>query len=308
MPSLSRSLFAVVAALTLPAAALAQPAGPPGPPPSAARQHPYSVPWQLRPAAAITVLRSDTTVALYEDAASRGGTTVATTLLASYRLTPRLSPLVRLGFVSNSPPTGDAGVSLVNPVLGATYVQPLGSDLRLALFLGAALPLGMGGGDAPNSSTTAAASGINARSAMDNAMFAVNYLTFFPGASIAYVRGGLTVQFEATLLELIRVRGENVDRDEARTNLTLGLHLGYFLVPQLSVGLEARYQVWLSTPSFVAATPARRDTLTVAAGPRAHFRVGSAWFRPGVAYARGLDDPMSGLNYHIVQLDLPVIF
>ncbi|MBI2893592.1 MAG: hypothetical protein HYY06_08560 [Deltaproteobacteria bacterium] len=276
---------------------------PPAPPP------PYSLPWQLRPAAVATVVRSDTAVAFYEDAAGNGST-VATTLLGSYKLTPWLAPLVRLGFVSNAPGGDGSGVSLVNPVLGATGLWPLGSDLRLTGFLGFAIPVGMGGGNSPDADArSAAGSGILARSAMDNAMFAVNYFTVFPGIDLAFVKGGFTAQLEVTVLELLRVRGEEVDADEARTNFTAGLHLGYFVIPQVSLGAELRYQRWLSTPVFVEADSKKRDTLTLAVGPRFHIKLSDTmWIRPGVAYARGMDDPMSGQDYNVVQVDLPVSF
>jgi hypothetical protein len=32
------------------------------------------------------------------------------------------------------------------------------------------------------------------------------------------------------------------------------------------------------------------------------------WFRPGVAYARGIVGPMVTNQYNIVQLDLPFVF
>jgi hypothetical protein len=207
---------------------------------------------------------------------------------------------------------GPGATTLANPVLGGTYAMKPSDELRLALFLGVALPLGMGGGDTPDPAAAAATrSGIAARSAMDNAMFAVNYLTVFPGAGLAYVKSGFTAQVEVTLLQLVRARGAMVDKDEARTNLTSGLHLGYFVVPQVSLSGELRYQRWLSTPAAVAAdaTRASRDNLTVAVGPRLHFKLGdSTWLRPGIAYAQGIDDPMSKQSYRIVQVDLPVAF
>src|SRR5690606_5383056 len=106
----------------------------------------------------------------------------------------------------------------------------------------------------------AAGSGIYARSAMDNAMFAVNYLTFFPGLGIAYVADGLTVQAEATVLSLHRARGgESAEPDEHRVNFTSGVHVGYFVLESLSLGADLRYQRWLSTPSAVEADEAAAD-------------------------------------------------
>ena len=127
-------------------------------------------------------------------------------------------------------------------------------------------------------------------------MFAVNDLVLFPGASLAYVAHGLTVQFEATLLQLMRVRGEDavnaagghINPDSSRTNFTAGLHVGYFVLPELSGAVELRHQRWLSTPAAVEAdtTDTLRDTTTVAVGPRLHFKVGEkTWIRPALAFA-----------------------
>lgn len=277
---------------------------------AAAPPPPYSVPWQLRPTAAASALRLDTALAFYEDPAANHGTTVATLLLGSFKVTPRLAPFLRLGLVRNSPSTGAGATSFANPVIGASHAQMLGQAFRLALTLGVALPLGTGGGDAPDPATAAATrSGILARSAMDNAMFAVNDLTVFPGFGLAYIADGLTVQAEATVLQLTRVRGEEVQPDSSKTNFTTGLHVGYFVLPQFSLSGELRYQRWLSTPSFVEADSALRDTLSVAVGVRLHLSLGaSRWLRPGLAYARGLDDPMTRQNFHVLQLDLPVFF
>jgi hypothetical protein len=32
------------------------------------------------------------------------------------------------------------------------------------------------------------------------------------------------------------------------------------------------------------------------------------FFRPGLAYARGLDKPLSASSYNMVQVDLPFVF
>lgn len=280
-------------------------------PPAPAAPAPYSLPWQLRPAAALSVVRSDTSLAFSE---GMGGdaTTATSMMLLSYKATLHLAPMVRLGIVRHAPPGAmpGSGTAFVNPALGAFYGGTFGPDVRFSAFLGVALPLGMGGGNTPDPGVAAAArAGVLARSSLDNAMFAVNYATAFPGLDVAWVRDGFTAQLEVTILQLVRTRGEQVEKDSARTNSAVGLHLGYFLVPQLSIGAELRYQRWLSTPAAVAADDALRDNLTLAVGPRAHFKLGDRlWFRPGVSYTRGLDDPMSRQSYHIVQLDLPFPF
>ena len=147
-------------------------------------------------------------------------------------------------------------------------------------------------------------------------MFAVNDFTIFPGVGFAYVNGGFTAQVEATLLQLMRVKGEDLpNSDSSKTNFTAGLHLGYFFIPQLSLGAEIRHQRWLSTPKTIEGGNATyeeatlRDTTTFAVGPRVHFKVGEkSWFRPGIAFAMPLDNPMKDADYKIVQLDLPFIF
>jgi hypothetical protein len=209
------------------------------------------------------------------------------------------------------------GTSFVNPIVGATYAKKVDS-IRWAAFLGATIPLGQGGGDMPDAGAAGAnAAGIRARSAMDNAMFAVNYFTAIAGGGVAYVDHKLTIQLEATLLQLFRVRGENAaaSPDSARTNSTAGLHAGYFIIPMLSLGGELRYQRWLSTPTQLAMGTRSdfpgfaMDTWTVAIGPRAHFQVGKGMFlRPGIAYARGLDKPLTDASYNMVQVDVPFYF
>ncbi len=113
-------------------------------------------------------------------------------------------------------------------------------------------------------------------------MFAVNYFTPLVGAGVAYVDHKLTVQLEATVLQLFRVRGSEAPTatDSARTNSTAGIHVGYFVIPQLSFGAEFRYQRWLTTPTRlvngakVDILDVAKDTMSVAFGPRAHFAIG----------------------------------
>jgi len=192
--------------------------------------------------------------------------------------------------------------------VGAVYGVVLG-DFRLAGVLSCVVPVGMGGGDAPSPGTAAATrSGAPARSAMDNAMFAVNDLTVMPGLDLAWVRGGATVQLEATLLQLTRVRGAQVNPDAARTNFTAGLFGGYQFVPALSAGAELRYQRWLSTPSFVEANADLRDNLSAALGLRTRAAIGGHVMRPGLSYGRGLYGDLQAKQYQYVQLDLPIAF
>jgi hypothetical protein len=300
-----------VAATAKPAAPAAAPAAPPPP---------YSLPWQLRPVTVGNVLRSDTAIAFYDGTMGNGyGSSVATMLLGSYKVTPNFAPLVRFGFVQNSAPlAAPDGTSFINPVVGGTYSTKIAGVFRLAGFGAVTIPIGQGGGSTPDPAAAGAnTAGIAARSAMDNAMFAVNYMTGIVGADFAYVANKLTVQAEATLFQLFRVRGNDmtgISPDSTRTNSTMGLHAGYFVLPILSLGGEVRYQRWLSTPSRLVMgmkqdfLSRNMDAFTFAVGPRFHFKFGSYWLRPGVSFAMALDKPNSDANYKVVQIDIPFVF
>jgi hypothetical protein len=184
----------------------------------------------------------------------------------------------------------------------------LANGWRLSWFGATTLPIGGGGGDAPEAGPAAAmARGIPARSAMDNALFAVNYWTVIGGAGAARVTPRLTLQAEATVLQLTRVRGPRT-QDRSRTNFTLGLHVGHFLTKRVSLGGELRMQRWLTDAAPVRANPEARDTLTGALGARIHFKAGKRTIRPGLSYTRSLDQPLSGQGYDMVQLDVPIAF
>lgn len=286
----------------------------------APKKPPYSLPWQLRPVVPGNVVRSDTSLQMYEPkGADSGGTVIASTLLVSYKVMDDFAPLLRLGFVSHSPsdpPGGSSGSAFLNPVIGGLYGLALSPEMKLGLFLGLALPVGSNGGDDPDPDKALALSaGMGARRYMDNAMFATNYLTPFPGVGFAYVASGLTVQAEVTVLQLTRVKGKDVEPDSSKTNLTSGLHVGYFVMPELSLGAELNYQRWLSKPKKppVETKNHLADNLSVAVGPRVHLKVGEKiWIRPGIAYARFLDKPQGDSDKvdsnHIVQVDVPVAF
>ena len=292
----------------------------PGSPAPAARPAPYSLPFGLRPVVAPTDLRLDTSIARYEDRAANGGLGVASIVTASYRIPGTgpegagLAPLVRVTLAADAPPAGSGGLALVNPLVGAGYAVKLGGGFRLNAFLGMTIPVGMGGGDTPDQGTLAARSkGPNARAQLDNALFGVNDFTVIPGFGAAWVRDGWTIQLEATLLQLTRVRGEALQKEASKTNMTTGLHVGYFVLPSMSLGGELRYQRWLNAPFAVERdqSGASRDALTFALGPRFHFEVaGIGWLRPGLSYQRALDRPLAAAapNYHIVQIDIPFVF
>lgn len=288
--------------LLLLASLLAQPlsAQQPAPPP-------YSLPWLLRPAAAGTVFRVDQTFAPYESGGESRDTLV-TSLIATYKLSPRWAPVARVAFVHDETGTkGGSGVS--NPLFGVTHVRPLSGPWRFAGFFAFTLPVGSGGGDDPDPGAAfAVPKGIQARSAMENALFAVNYFTLIGGASVARVTPGLTFQAEVTVLQLMHARGPESE-DDARTNLTAGIHAGHFFSSKVSLGGELRIQRWLTDAAPVRADESARETVTFGLGPRFHFKLsGKRWVRPGISWSRALDDPLKGQGYDMISIDVPVSF
>ena len=87
--------------------------------------------------------------------------------------------------------------------------------------------------------------------------------------------------------------------------------MGYFILPQLSVAGELRYQRWLAPASTLASdtTNPEWDNLTFAVGVRAHLKLDkSMWLRPGISYIHPIDDPMGASGYNIIQVDVPFAF
>ena len=112
------------------------------------------------------------------------GVTTTILPLVGYRFSPHFMGIARWGLIGNAAPDGSAGVSVPNVALGGIWGLKLPANLRLGFFLGATVPLGTGGAKATDPLTTAAtAAGLYSRSAMDNAMFAVNDFTLFPGST-----------------------------------------------------------------------------------------------------------------------------
>ena len=284
----------------------------------------YSLPWQLRPVTTDSMVRIDTAAAVFNDAQGNVDIAVPTVFAASYHLTPHWAPTIRLGFVGNNAPGAALdGTAFANPIVGAVYARALGI-YRLALFGATTIPIGTGGGDAPNlraAETNAAA--IAARPA-DAAMFAVNYMAGIAGADLAYVGHGFTAQGEMTLLQFVRVRGGDGGgaNDALRTQAAVGLHVGYFIGSHFSLSSDLLHRRWLSHPTTFGATTGARvtfsdagtDTTTVAVGPRVHFRLGKhGWIRPGLSFVRGIDGrgidaPLIASQTTAVQLDVPVTF
>lgn len=260
---------------------------------------------------AASVVRLDQTIAFSQmPVTAVMARTAVTSLTITWRLRPRWVPVFRETWVhhSLSTPFASRGSAFSNPLLGINYVRPLRGAWRVSVFLASTVPLGSRGGDRLDAGAAAAlAAAVPARSGMDNALFAVDYWTLIGGVSIGRVTRALTLQAEATVLQLDRVRGP-VAQDGHRTNFTAGVHAGHFLSPRLSLGTEIRLQRWITDAAPVRNDSRASEQLTFGAGPRLHFKIGKRWFRPGLAYSRALDAPMRLRGYAIVQADLPFSF
>lgn len=284
----------------------------------------YSLPWGLRPGIAPTVLRSDTSLVLSDPQ----GNAVASTLTGGYRIIPNLGVYARAALTYSSPaqppatmampmpPKVESATAFSNPLVFGLYTPKVTDGLWVPLFLGATAPIGSGGGndqDVPK--YKAQAQGLWARSAMDNALFAVNYFTVAGGAGVVWIRDRLTVQAEFTVLELFRARGDKklptgkkLEVDDTRTNSTLGLHVGYAVIDLLTLSAELRYQRWLSEPAAVELDPTKRDQMTAGIGARVNLPVGKVTVRPGIAYFHPIDNPMADWESRILTFDVPVLF
>jgi len=213
------------------------------------------------------------------------------------------------------------GVASTNMLIGGFYSHKFAKHFRLSLFAATTIPVGSGVSSAsePGASLAEAPAGQLSRSALDNVMFAVNDWALLEGIDLAFIGHRLTVQAEVTLFQLFRARNEAANPDTYKINFTTGLHVGYFVANWLSLGAELRYQRWLSDPKSVVADEGNADkgllvqglrhNLSVGIGPRFHIKLpGGKWIRPALVYEPGLAGLMATRKYHVVQVDIPILF
>lgn len=217
--------------------------------------------------------------------------------------------------------TTKCGVASTNLLLGGFYSHKFAQHFRVSVFAAIALPVGSGVSSTtePGASGAEAPAGQLSRSALDNVMFAVNDLSLVEGLDLAFIGHRLTVQAEVTVFQLFRARNELANLDAYKVNFTAGLHVGYFVTGWLSLAAELRYQRWLSDPKAVLADEANaekglpvqglRHNLSVGVGPRFHIKLpGGKWIRPALVYEPGLAGLMATRRYHVLQLDIPILF
>ncbi|MFT3925687.1 MAG: hypothetical protein QM778_24310 [Myxococcales bacterium] len=275
------------------------------PAPEAPKPKPkYSLPWALRPAIAPNVLRSDSSYMTSDPTKA-----FVSTILGGAKFLPNLGAYGKLAITHNNPEKGPSANAVSNPLFFLLYTPEVSKGMRLPVMLGFTLPVGGGGGDDPDLPHKAAqGAAIPTRSAMENALYAVNFFTVTEGIGYAWIKDRLTLQVEATLFELFRARGDKVEKDSFRLNSTFGAHAGYAILDMLTLSAEIRYQRWLTDAAPVKMAAVNRDTLTVGGGARLNLPVGKVTLRPGFAYFAPLDDPMKKNSAHIFTFDVPVLF
>jgi hypothetical protein len=270
---------------------------------------PYTAPFQLRGVIPKNGVRVDTVLGLYRLGDNNAQVTVML-VSAQWRVAKPFALQVRWGIDSNQTGNDNSRTGIVNPTLGGLFGVPMGRDFRFAASVAIGAPVATGGGDAPDPNQVALQQeGALARSAMDNTTFAVNDVGFPTGLSIAYVRRGVTAQIDATVIPSVRVKAKDTQPDSSKVNSTYGFFLGYAFVNSFSLGLELRYQRFLTTPSAVERDPSLRDNLTAAVGPRFSLELSdSARINPAITYGRGLRGRVEEQSFQMIQLDVPISF
>lgn len=282
-----------------------EPSPPVGPSPAAS---PVLLPFGLRGVGVGNAIRLDQTFASYTTADKVYQESVHL-LGASVKIGDSFALSVRSGFERYGQPDKPVTTALLNTVVGGQYSTKLSSTLRFAGLLGVALPTASGAGNAPSPDVAAAhRAGSLARGLMNGILFTPNEVYALFGADLAFVARGFTAQLEITVAPGARVRGEVATPDASKVNSVNGLALGYYVIPQLSVGAELWYQRWLSTPASVEKDASLRDALSLVGGVRGHIDAGAVKVRPGVSYGVGIRGTLADKHVHMLQLDVPVSF
>lgn len=271
--------------------------------------------FMLRPIGTVTAVRLDSLVAGYNGqpgppgVAHSAGWVTGSILNGSYKFSPSWGVTARIGFFDNQPTTSPSGSLVTSPMIIGTYALAF-DDIRVAFGLSASIPIGSGGGNNPDPGVAFANKQANfARSAYDGPLFNPNNMYITPSVDVGYVDHQFTVHYDLAFPVADRVRGEQQTPDASGVVLLSGLHLGYFVLPMFSLGLETRYQRFLTTFTPCTKSDTLCDNLSIAEGARLHFRVGEHnWFRPGVSFTEGVKGALKDQGFSIVQLDLPLSF
>jgi hypothetical protein len=228
--------------------------------------------------------------------------TLITVASGAYAWTPAFSTFARVGTVHNTSSDEASATGLANPALGASLSFDLGKHFKVGGQSGVTLPIGTGGGDSPSPAAFRAWT-----NSIDwgGAMFAVNHVDVFNGVRAAYVYEGLTLSFETTLHELVRVRGAAVDPIGPTASVTgTTAMVSYAFFPQLTLSSALAETRFWNTPPYIAQSPDSRVDYFFVAGVSTALKLGALEIDPGLIYARALDLPLSAQKFQVVELDL----
>lgn len=210
-----------------------------------------------------------------------------------------LVPFVRGGWAFSHDVVDAEGSIFANLELGASAIARISREVRVGGHLSVFLPVGSGQGGTLGPEQRAQSEGVRTRMGIDAPIFTTSYLGFAGAISVAYVHEGLSAQLELGLEPLARTAGLG---DDAALAVMGAVHVGYFVIPELSLAVELTHHQWAFQRPTNGAPP---DAITsVLVGARAHATIGSVAVRPGVSYSRALGGFMEAADYHVLQLDL----
>ena len=270
----------------------------------------YSLPFQLRSAAPKTGVRLDTIVAPYE---FEGSHALEAVVLAStqIRLLEHLFVTARWGFDDNRIGNGARNrTGITNPSFGVSVPVALGPMFRFAASTSIAIPISTGGGENPDpDAVLLQRQAALARAAMENGTFLLNEVAVPTGLSLAFITGGFTAQIDWTVISSGRVKGPANGHDGARINTTMGAFLGYYVIPELSLGTEFRYQYFIIAPAAVSNGMQSRENMSAGLGARLDLELSDTMrARPGICYSVGLAGQLAEQSFKMVQFDIPIVF
>jgi hypothetical protein len=235
----------------------------------------------------------------------RGNTsesTLDTLLNVEYAWTRSFSTFVGVASVYNESSGLESATELANPTFGVNLRFEVTKHLTLGAQSGLMPPIGTGGGDTPS---PAAQRALMNSIDWGGTMYAVNHLDLFNGVHADYSIKKLNLQFETTLHELLRVRGQNADpvgRIAAMTWTTATVSYAFFPALSLSTVFSQNF-VW-NTPTYVAMDPNARADHYFSAGVSTVVNLAGVELSPGFVYSRALDLPLSGQGFQVAELDV----
>lgn len=262
---------------------------------------PYDWPFRARSAEISSFVRTDVAMATSHQG-REGRHEYAMTQLASVGIavTDWLAPYVRGGWAFQHDRFDVEGAIFANLELGAAAFTPISREVRLGGHFAVFVPTGSGRGpSAPSFELAAQQEGARARLGTDSSLFLTHHGGISASIAIAYVHAGLVAQMEIGLEGLWRIEGP----EDGALAPAGAIHLGYFVLPELSLALELTHHQWAGGRAYLG-TPA--SITSVLLGARAHVAIDRVTLRPGASYSHALGGQLAEIHHHVLQLDLVI--